>query len=331
MNTRIQSQATVSPVSSPMRRPLGLLQRECSCGGKSGRSGDCAECRKKQLTQERHLFETAERPEVPPLVREAMRVFHHQDSTDHPPLGASLGHNFGNVRVQQDTPSAGLSSILNALPFAPRKTAEATAPTLTTHEARPSSVSVMPTSEGCGCSLCARQRASEREKHTRPSRERAPEDETHYFMVDGVVGTAAVACYGGGGGSRCNPGTGNYDIVYNKNKCCTRDCTQQHEQQHVTDLQPCCKALNAKISAGGDRDTLVKEFNTWMSSGAADWSECNSYKVSISCGEALRTTNKCDSTKSTCCDETDDYLSNARAQKTSFCAKAPKSLPTCPF
>lgn len=331
MNARIKSQATISQAPSPMGSFLGLLQRECSCGAKPGRSDDCAECRKKQLTQERYLFETAERPEESLLDGEAMRIFHNQNPTDHLSLGVSLGHNFGNVRVRPDTPSVRLSSIGNAESFAICKTAEATVPTQPMHEARPCSVSVMSTSEGCGCSLCARQRAGEHDKHISPSRERPPEDETSYFMVDGVVGTATVACYGGGGGSRCNPGTGNYDIIYNNNKCCTRDCTQQHEQQHVTDLQPCCKALNAKISAGGDRDTLVKQFNTWMSSGAADWSECNSYKVSISCGEALRKTNKCDSTKSTCCDEIDDYLSNARAQKTSFCAKAPKGLPTCPF
>lgn len=320
MRMRTPGPANAAQVSTLASESSGIVQRKCACGGKTGPSETCEECQK-ELSQVRSPSETAEQLKVPPLVLHTMQTLGHSDFASIT-AGETRGHNFGNVRVEQEAPRAALGGILNALPAASRETAWAP---------RKSPVLAMTTQEGCGCSVCARQESSDREERARATSERPPEEDTEPLMVDGVVGTAAVPCYGGGGGSSCNPSTGVYDILYNRNTCCTKDCTQQHEQQHVTDLQPCCQKLSAKVSGGGDRNTLVGQFNTWMGSGASAWSECNAYKVSISCGEALRTSNKCDSTKSTCCDEIDDYLTNARSQKSSYCGSAPGSLPACPF
>ncbi|HYH79036.1 MAG TPA: hypothetical protein VEX86_04545 [Longimicrobium sp.] len=160
-------------------------------------------------------------------------------------------------------------------------------------------------------------------------------DQPQDTMVDGVLATAMLPCYGTGGLSVCNPGTGNYDITGNSNNCCTRACTQRHEERHVSDLQDCCAALHTRIAAGGDRNALIGQYNTWMNSGVKAWTECNAYGVSITCAEALRTSNGCGAADagapSQCCTEIDDYLSNARSQRTSNCAAAPATRPACPF
>jgi len=153
-------------------------------------------------------------------------------------------------------------------------------------------------------------------------------------MINGVRVSHALDCYHTGGESVCNPTTGNYDITKNSNTCCTKPCTQQHEQRHVTDLGGCCKKLADKIKAGGDANALIDQYNTWFDGGASNWSECNAYGVSVSCAENMKTTQKCGTgsgAASQCCTEIDDYLTLAKAQKTNKCAAAPATLPACPF
>jgi hypothetical protein len=162
------------------------------------------------------------------------------------------------------------------------------------------------------------------------SRESSP-DADEPTVVDDVVATNALPCYGGGAVSVCNPGTGNYDITANNNTCASRDCSQRHEERHVSDLGPCCKKLHDAITAGGDRDTLVGKYNTWMNAGAHAWTECNAYGVSLSCVSRLLTANKCDKQSSQTCDELKDYQTDMTAQQTSWCAGAPAALPACPF
>lgn len=159
----------------------------------------------------------------------------------------------------------------------------------------------------------------------------APEEDQAPHMIDGVLTTQALACYHTGAESVCNPSTGNYDITGNSNTCCTKDCSQKHEERHVSDIGPCCAKLAAAIKAGGDKGALITKYNTWMDGGALAWTECNAYQVSIDCAAGLKKSNTCDTTKSTCCDEIADYEKTVTAQKTSFCKKAPSKLPDCPF
>lgn len=150
-------------------------------------------------------------------------------------------------------------------------------------------------------------------------------------LINGIVSTAALPCYSNGALSACNPSTGNYDITANNNTCCTRSCSQEHEEQHVADLEDCCQGLAARIAAGGNRATLIGQYNTWMRSGAKDWSECNAYSVSLRCAQELQADNACDISSSQCCTEIDDYVTLANAQWNNYCTRAPASRPACPF
>ena len=74
-------------------------------------------------------------------------------------------------------------------------------------------------------------------------------------------------------------------------------------------------------------------YNDWFDAGAHAWTECNAYGVSIACANELSASNHCSATgtPSQCCTEVADYLTNMRAQQTSWCASAPATLPICPF
>jgi hypothetical protein len=188
---------------------------------------------------------------------------------------------------------------------------------------------------GCGGSLTAASPTfdwTEKPEHTRVSADMP--DDTDFDegeIIDEVVATFAPACFDGGGASRCNPDTGNYDIVSNGNTCCSRECTQGHEQVHVNDLGDCCRSLAAAIAAGGDRAALIRRYNAWMSSGALAWSECNAHSFSVSCLENLSSQNSCDSKSSQCCQDISEDLAAHRRSMTSWCARAPASRPACPF
>ena len=151
-------------------------------------------------------------------------------------------------------------------------------------------------------------------------------------LIDGVAVTNALACYGGGASSVCNASTGNYDITANNNTCASQDCSQRHEERHVSDLGPCCRKLSAAIAAGGDRSALIGQYNTWLgATGARAWSECNCYGDSLTCVAELLTANNCGAQSSVACDELLDYQTDMTAQQTSWCGRAPGGLPSCPF
>jgi len=169
-----------------------------------------------------------------------------------------------------------------------------------------------------------------RAKRVAAASREAAEDEQP-TLIDDVIATNVVACYGTGAVSSCNPSTGNYDITANNNTCASRSCSQLHEERHVADLGPCCMKLKNAISAGGDRNALVRQYNAWMDAGAHAWTECNAYGVSLSCVELLLLSNRCSSVSSSTCDELLDYQTSMTAQRTSWCARAPSALPACPF
>jgi hypothetical protein len=150
-------------------------------------------------------------------------------------------------------------------------------------------------------------------------------------MINGIAATFQPACFDGGGVSQCNPDTGNYDIISNGNTCCSKDCTQAHEQRHVSDLGDCCQALAAAIKAGGDKGTLIGRYNTWMASGATAWTECNAHTLSVTCLENLSAAKHCDAMSSECCNDIGADLAAHRTTKTAWCAKAPAKRPNCPF
>jgi hypothetical protein len=82
----------------------GLLQRKCACGGAPGVDGECAECRRKRLSQQGQTANFSASPlsaSAPPVVPEGLRSF---SRTLTPPprayLDTRFGHDFSRVGVQ---------------------------------------------------------------------------------------------------------------------------------------------------------------------------------------------------------------------------------------
>ena len=102
--------AAVSPA-----RP-GLLQRTCSCGGKSSSGGECESCKKKAL--QRRASGSAEAAAAPPLVHQVLR-------SPGKPLDAGaraffeprFGHDFSKVRIHADAQANESAQSVNALAY----------------------------------------------------------------------------------------------------------------------------------------------------------------------------------------------------------------------
>lgn len=162
------------------------------------------------------------------------------------------------------------------------------------------------------------------------------EKETSEYSGHGLLISLAGSgtCVNGGGASVCDPTTGKYKITSNTNTCCTKDCTQEHEQRHVTDHDGwgCCAALSvAWGKKGADKGALVKKYNDWFAK-ANLISECNAYSNDVKCADALAKTKDCSGAgKGTdCCKDIADYQARYSALAKTYCAKAPKSVPPCP-
>lgn len=162
------------------------------------------------------------------------------------------------------------------------------------------------------------------------------EAEADRHSSDGLLMSLAGSgtCQNGGGSSVCSPTTGNYSITANNNTCCTKSCTQTHEQQHVTDHTGygCCSALStAWNKSGANRADLARKYNTWFAQ-ANLVSECNAYTGDVKCADDLAKTKACTGKgKGTdCCKDIADYKQKYAALATSYCARAPKSVPACP-
>jgi hypothetical protein len=83
---------------APMQR--SLLQRKCACGGTPGLDGECAECRKKQMTLQRSAANRAEPETVPPIVHEVLRSPGQPlEPATHAFMEPRFGHDFSQVRI----------------------------------------------------------------------------------------------------------------------------------------------------------------------------------------------------------------------------------------
>ncbi len=141
-------------------------------------------------------------------------------------------------------------------------------------------------------------------------------------------------CVNGGGSSNCDLATGKFIIKKNDNTCCTKDCTQQHEQQHVTDHNSwgCCAALSAAwTKSGANKVDIMDKYKAWFAS-ANEISECNAYNNDVNCADALSKSKDCSGAgKGTdCCKDIEDYRARYSAEAKNHCDKAPKKVPPCP-
>ncbi len=333
MNTRMQISA--KPMTAPHRssEPFGILRRKCACGGSGGSSGECAECAKKKL-QRRAVGSGPET--APPIVNDGLRSGRPLDARFRASLKPRFGHNFGGLRIHSADnasesvgpfhapgymtmarglrpPTIGGSEPLGMFQVpvdAPDGTEDPDGEALEDGE---SSATYQDSDEGLQLSSDGGQ----------PSATAGDNP----FSTD----SGAPLCANGGGESKCDILAGIYRITRNDNTCCTRDCTQQHEQRHVQDLGDCCKqAFEARrISANPNKVTDV--YNRWVDQ-ARPWTECNAYSNDVKCGTAMGKANDCDGKgkDSACCRSISQYVSHYGDEAKKACDAAPAKLPPCP-
>jgi hypothetical protein len=110
--------AATQPASFAPPSRASLLQRKCACGGAAGLSGECEECREKQLRLQARSA-TAASPVVPSSVHEVLRAPGIPlDSSTRVYMEARLGHDFSRVRVHVDEHAARSTEAVGALAYA---------------------------------------------------------------------------------------------------------------------------------------------------------------------------------------------------------------------
>jgi hypothetical protein len=113
------------PFSSRNTAPVHALQRKCACGGSSGTSGECEECKKTEGRDEstKTLQRKASQPstfssqpfEAPPIVHEVLQSPGQPlDAATRRLVEPRFGHNFGQVRVHTDAEAAKSAIAINA-------------------------------------------------------------------------------------------------------------------------------------------------------------------------------------------------------------------------
>jgi hypothetical protein len=293
--------AVAVPLPQLTLASFGILQRKCACGGSAGAGDGCEECKKKEATLQRSSVGQAAPAAIPPIVREVLSPsWQPLNAATRANLGPRFGHDFSRVRVhdggQGDGRPRGLPKIGPLAGYFPP---------------------ILMSSPRPSFELAAG--ASER-----------PE-----YSPDGVrMSLQSGTCQNGGGSSVCNMNTGNYDIVAIGNTCCTKDCTRQHEQTHVTDINAsgCCKAASTAYNAkGADKNVVVNKYNAWLAS-ADPVTECHAYNVGVACAEGLAKAKDCDGKgKGTdCCKDIVAYKSYYGGLANSTCKTAAAKMPPCP-
>lgn len=162
------------------------------------------------------------------------------------------------------------------------------------------------------------------------------ESEKEEYTPEGLRMTLAGSgtCVNGGAASACNPSNGVYVINSNNNTCCTKPCSQKHEETHVNDVTGwgCCSALSTAYNApGANRNDLVQKYNTWLAK-VYDITECNALTSDVACADSMLTAKDCSGAgrDTDCCKDIADYKANFGAQKTTVCGRAPRTVAPCP-
>ena len=162
------------------------------------------------------------------------------------------------------------------------------------------------------------------------------ESEKEEYSPEGLRMTLAGSgtCQNGGAASACNPANGVYEIKRNNNTCCTKTCSEKHEQTHISDITGwgCCAALSTAYNKpGADKNAAVQKYNDWLAK-VYDITECNSLTVGVACAADMFTAKDCAGAgKDTdCCKDIVDYKANYGGQKTTVCGRAPKKVEPCP-
>jgi hypothetical protein len=159
-----------------------------------------------------------------------------------------------------------------------------------------------------------------------------PTEKRGYFVPKDL--DVIEACNYFHGESDCDFDSGEYKIGPITDPCCSKECTSQHEQQHVKDLGgplSCCQRVADNIRARpNDKESFVRKYNQWRDGGARAWSECNAWGVSVRCAKKLISEKKCAGSRSECCKQLQVFLTQAEGRKQNFCEQT-QTVPLCPF
>jgi outer membrane protein OmpA-like peptidoglycan-associated protein len=114
--TWVNAASRSAPSFTPVR--TNILQRKCACGGAPGLDGECAECRRKRLTLQRRSTDHDGPSTVPLIVNEALRSPGQPlNPNTRAFMESRFGHDFGQVRVHDDTRAAESARAVNALAY----------------------------------------------------------------------------------------------------------------------------------------------------------------------------------------------------------------------
>jgi hypothetical protein len=118
MNKRLQTRMKAAAMRTPSFMPAqaGPLQRKCACGGSSGSTGACAECRKEKL--QRRAAGQDGSSAAPAIVNDVLRSPGQPlDAATRAFMEPRFGHDFSRVRVHADAKAAESALAVNALAY----------------------------------------------------------------------------------------------------------------------------------------------------------------------------------------------------------------------
>ena len=136
------------------------------------------------------------------------------------------------------------------------------------------------------------------------------------------------------GKAGCDESTGKMWMKMCDTTSCACGCIFQHEDVHIKDIGTCCsrikkceqwcKANPRKCPSG----ICSNKYGKWVAA-IRPWTECRAYKVQLSCAKKVYDREGCLTTRSVCCEITEEYIDSAKDGMSVNCS-APKFV-NCPF
>jgi len=149
-------------------------------------------------------------------------------------------------------------------------------------------------------------------------------------LVDGEIVLLTT-----GGFSMCNL-AGDAPRIVNNNDECSRPCTQEHEEFHVTDWGPCCEETRAEhhaADAEGKR-RILHMWNEWLTTNEP-YHECRAYGVSVRCADEMLGSRGCSAAAPAdpeCCAQLNSYRTHVARLQGDNCGQPGAGARTrCPF
>jgi hypothetical protein len=275
----------------------GVLQRKCACGNSAGATGGCAECQGKRegiLQTKLQIGEAGDRYE-----QDAAPMMTLPDTTIHP--------------IDKEDEIAGIEKMSSFI----------------------SIKQLPPGEEDVGEDYLDRFLQDEFIPG-KPEEALSPQifqDTINLLGIGDPIRVGSGTCRNGGGKSTCNLDTGTYEITSNDNTCCTKNCTQQHEMQHVIDHTAwgCCKKFSEELKSNANPGAVKRVYKEWFDI-VAPITECHAYRNDVKCIQEMEKAKECKGKGATsdCCADIADYKTRYSSLEQKHCSEAPQLAPPCP-